>query len=109
LEPTLLGETVILPRYRGVAASGRAVHAGDGAKREVCGEHSRQQAKSCELRAATDLARVWGERGRRTEARDLLIPIYGWLTEGFDTVDLKEASTMAPPEDEICHYEGSRS
>jgi predicted ATPase len=53
-----------------------------------------QQAKSLELRAATSLARLWGEQGRRAEARDLLAPVYGWFTEGFDTADLKEAKTL---------------
>jgi class 3 adenylate cyclase/predicted ATPase len=54
----------------------------------------RQQAKSLELRAATSLARLWGEQGRRAEARDLLAPVYGWFTEGFDTADLKEAKAL---------------
>jgi predicted ATPase len=53
-----------------------------------------QQAKSLELRAARDLARLWGEQGRRTEARDLLAPVYGWFTEGFDTADLKAAKAL---------------
>jgi predicted ATPase len=53
-----------------------------------------QQAKSLELRAAHDLARFWGEQGRRAEARDVLAPVYGWFTEGFDTADLKEAKTL---------------
>jgi len=53
-----------------------------------------QQAKSLELRAARDLARLWGEQGRRAEARDLLAPVYGWFTEGFDTADLKEAKAL---------------
>ncbi len=53
-----------------------------------------QQAKSLELRAATNLARLWGEQGRRAEARDLLAPVYGWFTEGFDTADLKEAKAL---------------
>jgi predicted ATPase len=53
-----------------------------------------QQAKSLELRAATSLARLWGEQGRRAEARDLLVPVYGWFTEGFDTADLKEARAL---------------
>ena len=53
-----------------------------------------QQAKSLELRAARDLARIWGEQGRRGEARDLLAPVYGWFTEGFDTADLKEAKAL---------------
>ena len=54
----------------------------------------RQQAKSWELRAATSLARLRGEQGRRTEARDLLAPVYGWFTEGFDTADLREAAAL---------------
>jgi len=53
-----------------------------------------QQAKSLELRAATSLARLWGERRRRNEARDLLAPVYGWFTEGFDTPDLKDAKAL---------------
>ena len=53
-----------------------------------------QKAKSLELRAARDVARLWGEQGRRTEARDLLTPVYGWFTEGFDTPDLKEAKAL---------------
>ena len=53
-----------------------------------------QQAKSWELRAATSLARLWGEQGRRAEARDLLAPIYGSFTEGFATADLKEAKAL---------------
>ena len=53
-----------------------------------------QEAKLLELRAAVSLARLWGEQGRRVEARDLLAPVYGWFTEGFDTADLKEAKTL---------------
>jgi len=53
-----------------------------------------QQAKSLELRAATSLARLWGEQGRRAEARELLAPVHGWFTEGFDTADLKDAARL---------------
>jgi predicted ATPase len=53
-----------------------------------------QQAKSLELRAATSLARLWRDQGKQAEARDLLGPVYGWFTEGFDTADLKEAKTL---------------
>jgi predicted ATPase len=53
-----------------------------------------QQAKSWELRAATSLARLWRDQGKRDEARDLLAPIYGWFTEGFDTLDLKQAKAL---------------
>jgi predicted ATPase len=54
----------------------------------------RQQAKSCELRAAMSLARLWQRQGKRTEAPELLAPVYGWFTEGFDTADLREAKTL---------------
>jgi predicted ATPase len=53
-----------------------------------------QEAKLWELRAAASLAQLWAEQGRRAEARDLLAPIYGWFTEGFDTADLKEARAL---------------
>src|SRR5262249_24475921 len=54
----------------------------------------RQEAKSLELRAAMSLSRLWQPQGRRAEARDLLTPIYGWFTEGFDTADLQEARVL---------------
>jgi class 3 adenylate cyclase/predicted ATPase len=53
-----------------------------------------QQAKSLELRAATSLARLWGEQGRRAEAHNLLTPVYSWFSEGFDTHDLKAAKAL---------------
>ena len=54
----------------------------------------RQQAKSLELRAAMSLARLWQQQGKRTEAYELLAPVYGWFTEGFDTADLQEAKAL---------------
>jgi TOMM system kinase/cyclase fusion protein len=54
----------------------------------------RQEAKSLELRAAMSLARLWQHQGKRAEARELLAPIYGWFTEGFDTADLQEAKAL---------------
>ena len=54
----------------------------------------RSQAKGYELRAAVILARRWGEQGRRAQARDLLAPVCGWFTEGFDTADLKDAKAL---------------
>jgi predicted ATPase len=54
----------------------------------------RQEAKSLELRAAMSLACLWQQQGRRAEAHDLLAPIYGWFTEGFDTADLQEAKAL---------------
>ena len=53
-----------------------------------------QQAKSWELRAAMSMARLWRDQGKRDEARDLLAPVYGWFTEGFETLDLREAKAL---------------
>ena len=53
-----------------------------------------QQAQSWELRAAMSLARLWQQQGKRTEARDLLAPIYGWFTECLDTANLQEAKAL---------------
>ncbi|HEX9373530.1 MAG TPA: hypothetical protein VF897_21125, partial [Roseiflexaceae bacterium] len=61
---------------------------------QAIGIARQQQAKSLELRAVTSLARLWGEQGRRPEARELLAPVYGWFTEGFETGDLKEAAAL---------------
>ena len=62
--------------------------------RRAIGVALAQQAKSLELRAATSLAGLWGEQGRRAEAADLLAPVYGWFTEGFETTDLKDAKAL---------------
>jgi class 3 adenylate cyclase/tetratricopeptide (TPR) repeat protein len=85
------------------------LHRGEGEVRRAAGrpagdieacyeralEVSRQQgARMFELRAATALARLWREQGKIVEARDLLAPIYGWFTEGFDTVDSKAANAL---------------
>ena len=53
-----------------------------------------QQAKSWELHAAMSMARLWRDQGKRDEARALLAPVYGWFTEGFETLDLKEAKAL---------------
>jgi predicted ATPase len=53
-----------------------------------------QEAKSWELRAAMSMARLWRDQGKRNEARELLAPVYSWFTEGFDTLDLKEAKAL---------------
>jgi predicted ATPase len=53
-----------------------------------------QQAISWELRAAMSMARLRRDQGKRQEGRDLLAPVYGWFTEGFDTLDLKEAKAL---------------
>jgi predicted ATPase len=84
-----------LHRLKGTALSGlnRLVD-GQNALEEAMRIARRQQAKSYELRAATSLARQWGEQGRRAEASGLLAPIYGWFTEGFNTADLKVAKAL---------------
>jgi predicted ATPase len=53
-----------------------------------------QGARLWELRAATSLARLWRDQGKRAEARVLLAPVYGWFTEGFDTADLKDTKAL---------------
>ena len=57
-------------------------------------EARRKRAKLFELRAATSLARLWRDQGKLQQARELLAPVYGWFTEGFDTLDLKEAKAL---------------
>jgi predicted ATPase len=52
------------------------------------------RAKSWELRAAMSMARLWRDQGKVQQARELLAPVYGWFTEGFDTRDLKEANVL---------------
>ena len=71
----------------------------DAAKAEAYFERAlavarQQQAKSWELRAAISMARLWRDQAKRDEARELLAPVYGWFTEGFDTRDLKEAKAL---------------
>jgi len=68
-----------------------------------------QEAKLWELRAAVSLARLCRDHGRRGEARDLLAPVYGWFTEGFDTPDLKEAKALLDELNSVReHVRGSR-
>jgi predicted ATPase len=71
----------------------------DAAKAETYFERAlavarKQQAKSFELRAAMSMARLWCDQGKPQQARELLAPVYGWFTEGFDTRDLKEAKAL---------------
>jgi predicted ATPase len=71
----------------------------DAAKAQAYFEHAlavarQQQAKSWELRAATSLARLWRDQGKPQRARELLAPVYGWFTEGFNTRDLQEAKAL---------------
>ena len=76
----------------------------DAAKAEAYFERAlavarQQQAKSWELRAAMSIARLWRDQGKVQQARELLAPVYGWFTEGFDTRDLKEAKALL---EELC-------
>jgi predicted ATPase len=71
----------------------------DAAKAEAYFERAlavarQQQAKSWELRTSMSLARLWREQGKVQQARELLAPVYGWFTEGFETRDLKEAKVL---------------
>jgi predicted ATPase len=66
---------------------------------ELCYQHAieiarQQSAKMWQLRAAMSMALLWRDQGKRNEARDLLAPVYDWFTEGFDTLDLKEAKAL---------------
>jgi predicted ATPase len=77
-----------------VARSASDKDAAEAAYHEAIAVAQGQHARLLELRASTSLARLWRDQGKRTEARDLLAPIYGWFTEGFDTPDLKEAKAL---------------
>jgi predicted ATPase len=86
-----------LHRLRGEVLSALPGHDPVGA--EACFQRAiaiaqGQSAKMFELRAAVSLARLWAEQGRRAEAHEMLAPVYGWFTEGFDTADLKDAKAL---------------
>jgi predicted ATPase len=75
-------------------ARGRDADAAEASLRTAIDIARTQGARGWELRAATSLARLWRDQGKRREAYDLLAPIYGWFTEGFDTPDLKDAKAL---------------
>jgi len=84
-----------LHRLEGVALSGlNQPDEGQHAVEQAMRIARSRQAKGYELRAAMSMARLWRDQGKRTEARNLLTPIYGWFTEGFDTLDLKRAKAL---------------
>ena len=84
-----------LHRVEGLSLIGlNKLEEGQSALEQALAVARRQQARAYELRAATSLARLWGEQGRRGEAHDLLAPVYGWFTEGFGTADLRAAKTL---------------
>jgi predicted ATPase len=84
-----------LHRLRGVvlAETGESAEAASWFQRAIDTARG-QEAKSLELRAATSLARLWRDQGKRAQARDLLAPVYGWFTEGLDTADLRDAKAL---------------
>ena len=84
-----------LHRFEGIALLGlNRLDEGQRALEAALRVARRQQAKAFELRAATSMARLWRDQGKRDEARELLAPVYGWFTEGFDTLDMKEAKAL---------------
>jgi predicted ATPase len=84
-----------LHRLEGIALLGlNRLDEGQRALEAALRVAQRQHAKAYELRAAMSMARLWRDQGKRHEAHDLLAPVYGWFTEGFDTLDLKEAKAL---------------
>jgi predicted ATPase len=86
-----------LYRRKGVVKLSRSEHGGAEAEssfRQALTVARTQGAKTWELRAATSLARLWRDQGKRADAYDLLAPVYGWFTEGLDTADLKDAKAL---------------
>ena len=82
-------------RVRGDVLNALGDHAGaERSYQQAIAVAKRQSAKMFELRAASSLARLWRDQGKREDARELLAPVYGWFTEGFDTLDLKEAKAL---------------
>jgi predicted ATPase len=95
-----IGERFYMPRLHHVRAKlllhvhGAGGEAVEGSLQQALAAARQQDAKGWELQAATSLARLWLERGRRNDARNLLAPVHGWFTEGFDTPDVKEAKAL---------------
>ena len=79
---------------RGRAAGDEGCRGAEASYHEAIAIAQRQSAKLWELRAAASLARLWRDQGKRTEARDLLAPVYGWFTEGFGTPVLRQAEAL---------------
>jgi predicted ATPase len=82
-------------RLRGTLLLSMSEHAeAENSYRQALSVAQRQSAKFWELRAAVSMARLWLDKGKRQQAHDLLGPVYGWFTEGFDTRDLKDAKAL---------------
>ena len=98
-EMSRLKGALLLNDERGMMNDERGTSQPRAAEAEACFQQAiavaqQQSAKSWELRAATSLARLWQQQGKRAAARDLLAPVYDWFTEGFDTADLKDAKAL---------------
>jgi predicted ATPase len=97
---TEIGEQYYVPRLHAVRAElllqahGSDSEAAEASLRQAVAAARQQDARGWELQAATSLARLWLDRGRGDAARELLAPIYGWFTEGFDTPDLVKAKAL---------------
>jgi predicted ATPase len=81
-------------RLRGTALQAANEAAAEASYRQALGIAREQNARFWELRAAVDLARLWHRQGKRSEARELLAPVYGWFTEGLDSPSLQDARTV---------------
>jgi predicted ATPase len=90
----LQGELLLAQESQGQRSIGPSQADAESGLQQALAIARRQQAKSLELRAAMSLARLWQRQGKCVEARELLAPIYGWFTEGFDTADLQEARAL---------------
>ena len=90
------GELLLLQAEKSHPAQGsRDQHDAETCFQQALDVSRRQEAKALELRATMSLARLWQQQGKRTEAYDLLAPVYGWFTEGFNTADLPGGQSAA--------------
>ena len=94
-----IGDRWCLPQINMICARilqeiGSSADAAEACLRTAIDVSQSQSAKGFELRAATSLARLWRSQGKPQQARELLAPVYGWFTEGFNTLDLKEAKAL---------------
>jgi predicted ATPase len=93
-----IGDRWCLPRIHTIRARLlqrlREVDAADASLRTAVDIAAAQSAKGAQLHSANSLARLWRDQGKPQQARELLAPVYGWFTEGFDTLDLKEAKAL---------------
>ena len=93
-----IGDRWCLPRIHAIQAqllqAFGEIDTAEASLRKAVDIAAAQSAKGSQLRAANSLARLWRDQGKVQQARELLAPVYGWFTEGFDTRDLKEAKVL---------------